>query len=117
MAWRGVSYGILLQKKYEQNYEGLCELCWEVFRGYFLWFSEISLREKAAAGDFCEALVIFWCYSRGVVVVLVAGARQWEIPVMVNLRRDDNVLQRRKRTRRLSSRFQEVAGDDAETEK
>ena len=29
------------------------------FRGYFLLFSEISLREKAAAGDFCEALVIF----------------------------------------------------------
>ena len=40
-----------------------------------------------------------------------------KIPVMVNLRRDDNVLKRRKRTRCLSSRFQEVARDDAETEK
>ena len=40
-----------------------------------------------------------------------------KIPVMGNLRRDDNVLKRRKRTRRLSSRFQEVARDDAETEK
>ena len=63
--------------------EGLWELCWEVFRGYFLWFSEISLREKAAAGDFCEALVIFWCYSRGVVVTLVAGSCQWDIPARV----------------------------------
>ena len=58
-SWWGVSYGILLQ-----NYEGLWELCWEVFRGHFLWFSEISLREKAAAGDFCEALGIFWSYLR-----------------------------------------------------
>ena len=24
-----------------------------------MWFSEISLREKAAAGEFCGALVIF----------------------------------------------------------
>ena len=62
-------------------------------------------------------------YYLAVVVVLVAGVRQWskaggrqEIPVMVNLRRDDNVLKRRKRTRRLSARFQEVARDDAETE-
>ena len=53
-AWWGVSYGILLQ-----NYGGLWELCWEGFRGYFLWFSEISLREKAAEGEFCGALVIF----------------------------------------------------------
>ena len=50
----GVSYGILLQ-----NYEGLWELCWEVFRGYFLWFSEICLREEAVAVDFCGAFVIF----------------------------------------------------------
>ena len=56
-------------------------------------------------------------YYLAVVVTVVAGARQWEIPVMVNLRRDDNVLKRRKKTRRLSSRFQEVARDDAETEK
>ena len=53
-SWWGVSYGILLQ-----NYEGLWELCWEVFRGYIQWFSEISLREEAVAGDFCGALVIF----------------------------------------------------------
>ena len=100
--------------------KGLWELCWEVFRGYFLWFSRISVREKALAGDFCGVLVNFWSYSKAeyvrmrvtwnvyylaVVVVLVAGARQWEIPVMVNLRRDDNVLKSRKRTRRLSARF------------
>ena len=73
--------------------KGLWELCWEVFRGYFLWFSEISLLEKAAAGDFCGALVNFWSYSRAeyvrmrvtwnvyylaVVVTVVAVARQWE---------------------------------------
>ena len=58
-SWWGVSYGILLQ-----NYGGLWELWWKGFRGYFLWFSEISLREKAAAGDFCGALVNFWSYSR-----------------------------------------------------
>ena len=53
-SWWGVSYGILLQ-----NYEGLWELCWEVLRGAFQWFSEISLREKAAAGTFWGALVNF----------------------------------------------------------
>ena len=80
--------------------KGLWELCWEVFRGYFLWFLRISVREKALAGDFCEALGIFWGYFRAeyvrmrvtwnvyylaVVVTVVAGARQWKIPVMVNL--------------------------------
>ena len=58
-SWWGVSYGILLQ-----NYEGLWELCCEVFRGYFLWFSRIRVREKVAAGDFCGALVNFWNYLR-----------------------------------------------------
>ena len=80
--------------------KGLWELCWEVFRGYFLWFARFSVREKALAGTFCGALVNFCSYSRAeyvqmrvtwnvyylaVVVTVVAGARQWEIPVMVNL--------------------------------
>ena len=39
--------------------------------------SEICLLEEEVCEQiFCGALVIFWSYSRGVVVTLVAGAKQ-----------------------------------------
>ena len=83
-----------------------------------MWFSEISLREKAAAGDFCGALVIFWCYSRGVVVTLVAGSCQWDIPARVTfLRRQSKEEKKSVDQVDQSLRCSKDAREDVETEK
>ena len=44
-----------------QNYGRFVGTMLGGFRGYFLWFSEICLREEAVAGDFCvgEFLELF----------------------------------------------------------
>ena len=133
-ASRGGEYptGLSCARKYEQSCEKVCE---NLLGGFARSFSVVFVNQLAiesggwyllrSVGEFLEFFksrvcanardvegVLFSCDSYG-----GGWGKAEKIPVLVNLRRDDNVLKRRKRTWRLSSRFQEDARDDAETEK